>query len=89
MSKVSIVVLTVALLFALPAVAGDDRGPDRGPNYTPRQLAHCVMARAKVSPNESYKVAFKVCRQQLETVASDAKTQTVMDNVDTANEAKR
>jgi surface antigen len=85
MSKISIAVLTVALLFALPAVAGDDRGR----NYTPRQLAHCVMARAKVSPNESYKVAFKACREQLETVANDAKTQTVMDNVDTANEAKR
>jgi hypothetical protein len=89
MNKSSIAVLTVALLFALPAVAGDDRGPDRGPNYTPRQLAHCVMARAKVSPNESYKVAFKACREQLETVASDAKTQTVMDNADTPNETKR
>lgn len=85
MNKISIAVLTVALLFALPAVAGDDRGA----NYTPRQLAHCVMARAKVSPNESYKVAFKACREQLETVASDAKTQTVMDNADTPNETKR
>jgi hypothetical protein len=85
MSKISIAVLTVALLFALPAVAGDDRGP----NYTPRQLAHCVMARAKVSPNESYKVAFKACREQLETIAIGAKTQTVMDNVDTPNEVKR
>jgi hypothetical protein len=85
MSKISIAVLTVALLFALPAVAGDDRGP----NYTPRQLAHCVMARAKASPNESYKVAFKACREQLETVANDGKTQTVMDNVDNPNEAKR
>lgn len=85
MSKISIAVLIVALLFALPAVAGDDRGH----TYTPRQLAHCVMARAKVSPNESYKVAFKACRQQLETVASDAKTQTVMDNADTPNETKR
>jgi hypothetical protein len=71
MRKISIVVLTCAVLFALPAVAGDDRGL----GYTPRQLAHCVMDRAKASPNESYKVAFKVCRDQLE---AESKTQTAM-----------
>ncbi len=63
MKKPCIAVLTIAVLFALPVVAGDDTTP----SYTPRQLAHCVMARAKASPNESYKVAFKVCRQQLES----------------------
>jgi hypothetical protein len=78
MNKLSIAVLTVAALFALPAIAGDDRSP----SYTPRQLAHCVMARAKASPNESYKVAFKACREQLDT-------QTAMNNVADAEPAKR
>ena len=78
MKKSSIVVLTIAVLFALPAIAGDDRSP----NYTPRQLAHCVMARAKASPNESYKVAFKACREQLDT-------QTAMNSVADAGPAKR
>lgn len=71
MRKVSIAFLIVAGLFALPAVAGDDRSP----GYTPRQLAHCVMDRAKASPKESYKVAFKLCRDQLE---AESKTQTAM-----------
>jgi hypothetical protein len=78
MNKLSIAVLTIAVLFALPAIAGDDRSP----NYTPRQLAHCVMARAKASPNESYKVAFKACREQLDT-------QTAMNNVADAGPSKR
>jgi hypothetical protein len=79
MNKLSIAVLTIAaVLFALPAIAGDDRSP----NYTPRQLAHCVMARAKASPNESYKVAFKACREQLDT-------QTTMANVADAEPVKR
>jgi hypothetical protein len=70
MNKLSIAVLTITVLFALPAIAGDVRSP----SYTPRQLAHCVMARAKASPSESYKVAFKACREQLDT-------QTAMNNV--------
>jgi hypothetical protein len=78
MKKLSIAVLTIAVLFALPAIAGDDRGP----NYTPRQLAHCVMARAKASPNESYKVAFKACREQLDT-------RTAMNSVAAAEPVKR
>jgi hypothetical protein len=78
MNKLSIAVLTIALLFALPAVAGDVRSP----SYTPRQLAHCVMARAKATPNESYKVAFKVCREQLST-------QTAMNNVAETEPVKR
>jgi hypothetical protein len=78
MNKLSIAVLTIAVLFALPAIAGGERGP----NYTPRQLAHCVMARAKASPNESYKVAFKACREQLDT-------QTAMNSVADAAPVKR
>jgi hypothetical protein len=78
MNKLSIAVLTIPVVFALPAAAGDDRSP----NYTPRQLAHCVMARAKASPNESYKAAFKACREQLDT-------QTAMNNVADAGPAKR
>jgi hypothetical protein len=71
MSKISMLVLTLAGLFSLPAVGADDKGI----SYTPRQLAHCVMDRTKASPNESYKVAFKLCRDQLE---AEGKTQTAM-----------
>jgi hypothetical protein len=78
MNKLSIAVFTIAVLLALPAIAANERSP----NYTPRQLAHCVMARAKASPNESYKVAFKACREQLDT-------QTAMNNVADAEPVKR
>jgi hypothetical protein len=40
------------------------------------------MARAKATPNESYKVAFKVCREQLST-------QTAMNNVAETEPVKR
>lgn len=71
MSKKTLLLFALAMLFALPAAAGNDRSP----GYTPRQLAHCVMDRTKISPNESYKVAFKACRDQLE---AESKTQTAM-----------
>ncbi len=78
MTKLSIAVLTIAVVFAVPAIAGAAISP----NYTPRQLAHCVMSRAKASPNESYKVAFKACREQLNS-------QTALNSVADAEPVKR
>jgi hypothetical protein len=86
MCKTSITGLTLAVLFfSLPAAAGDDKSP----NFTPRQMAHCMMARVKVSPTETYKAAFKACRAQFESASGETGTQTAMNNANSANSPKQ
>jgi hypothetical protein len=81
MSKISITALAVAVLFSLPAVAGDARSL----NFTPRQMAHCVMHRVKDSPSESYKNAYRACKDQFDaSAANDKENQTAMNNADAA-----
>jgi hypothetical protein len=90
MSKISMTALTIAaptmaLMFSLSAAAGDIRSP----NFTPRQMAHCVMHRVKDSPSESYKAAIKACKEELDSAASNERdAQTVMNNADPAGSAK-
>jgi hypothetical protein len=84
MKTISIAALVIGVLVALPAVATDDRGQ----NFTPRQMAHCVMHRVKDAPSESYKTAIKACKDQFDAAASNGKlTQTAM-AVDSAEAAK-
>jgi len=75
MKASSIAALLIGLPVALPAAAGDDPGQ----NFTPRQMAHCVMHRVKDAPHESYKSAITACKHQFDADASDEKlTQTAM-----------
>jgi hypothetical protein len=83
MSKWPRTALAAALLVSLPAAAGDNGSP----NFTPRQMAHCVMHRVKDSPSESYKSAFRACKDQFGATASK-ETQTAMNNADSAGAAK-
>jgi hypothetical protein len=87
MSNIPYTTLVLALLISATAAADDAKTS----SLTPRQMAHCIMARVKVSPNESYKTAFKACREQLESVSGDAATPTVvnaMNNTDAADPPK-
>jgi hypothetical protein len=77
MSKISIAALMIAVTSSLPAAAGDTRTP----NFTPRQMAHCVMHRVKDAPGESYKAAIKACKEEFDSAASNERdAQTVMNN---------
>ncbi len=49
---------------ALPCIAEDRHFA------SPRQLAHCMAARVKENEGESYREAFKTCKQQLAHSAS-------------------
>jgi hypothetical protein len=85
MSKISIAALMIAVMFSLSAAAGDARSP----NFTPRQMAHCVMHRVKDSPSESYKAAIKACKEEFDSAASNGRdAQTAMNNADPAGSAK-
>jgi hypothetical protein len=85
MSKISMVAPAIAVMFSLPAAADDARSP----NFTPRQMAHCVMHRVKDSPGESYKTAIKACKAEFDSAASnEGDAQTAMNNADRAASGK-
>jgi hypothetical protein len=50
---------------------------------TPRQVAHCMMKRLRADRGESYRDAFKVCRQELAAEA-DRNADTAMNTSDSA-----
>ena len=81
MSNIPYTALGLALLMAVPAMADETKAS----NPTPRQMAHCMMARVKVTPTETYKTAFKACRAQFESVPAETGTQTAMNNTDPAS----
>jgi hypothetical protein len=55
--------------YTLPASAADD-----GASVSPRQVAHCMLKRMKASQTESYRDAFKACKDQLGISRSDIAT---------------
>jgi hypothetical protein len=82
MSNIPCTALMLALVISVPVAAGETKSS--GP--TPRQMAHCMMARVKVDRNENYKTAFKACREQLESVSSETRqTVNAMNNIDAKN----
>ena len=86
MSKFAYAALLLVLLAGAPAVA-DER---RGSSATPRQMAHCVLARVRVSPNEGYKAAFKACRDQFEASPAEGEAPVAVNamNNESAGETK-
>jgi hypothetical protein len=74
MRKLIYAALTVAF-FTAPAV-GDEQPKDSGP--TPRQLAHCMMKRLRETPSESYRDAFKQCKEEFDALRRDALNDTAM-----------
>jgi hypothetical protein len=60
MKNLRMLVLGLSLGMALPAAAHDKNA------LNPRDVVHCMQARMKASQTESYREAFKICKQQLD-----------------------
>jgi hypothetical protein len=71
----SVVVAVVIALLMSTVAAGTDRG---SPAVTPRVMAHCMMKRLRVNNTESYRDAFKACKEQLATAQADRSTEPAM-----------
>jgi hypothetical protein len=74
MNKASTAAVAICLglilsMYALPALAEDN-----GAAVTPRQVAHCMLKRMRASQTESYRDAFKACRDQLGLSRADIAT---------------
>jgi hypothetical protein len=62
--------VAVSLAISVPAIAGDSNTPPA----TPREMAHCMMKRLKANNSESYRVAFKACKEQFELAREPVET---------------
>lgn len=72
------------MLVVMPALADEPK------DYaaTPRRVAHCMMKRLRENRTESYRDAFKTCKQDL-AAASDPKADTVMNTSNDGVTTKR
>ncbi|HEY2462769.1 MAG TPA: hypothetical protein VGI32_01810 [Steroidobacteraceae bacterium] len=70
----SSIVAAIGLVISAPVFAEDQKSPA----YTPRELAHCMMKRLRANTAESYRGAFKACKEQFETARSDRPTDAAM-----------
>jgi hypothetical protein len=64
--------VAVSLAISAPAIAGDSYALPA----TPREMAHCILKRLKTNNSESYRAAFKACKDQFE--AAQAVQETAM-----------
>ena len=69
----SSIVVAISLVASAPAFAGDLKSPA----FTPRQLAHCMMKRARANSAESYRDAYRACKDQFESAQSDRAADTM------------
>jgi hypothetical protein len=69
-AAVAICLALILSAYTLPAHAADDNGPA----VSPRQVAHCMLKRMRASQTESYREAFKACKDQLNLSRADIAT---------------
>jgi hypothetical protein len=65
--------VAVSLAISAPAFAGDSNALPA----TPREMAHCMMKRLKANNSESYRAAFKACKDQFAAPAGQETAMTV------------
>ena len=70
----SSIVVAIGLATAAPAFASDANSPA----FTPRQMAHCMMKRARANAAEPYRDAYKACRNQFESARADRAAETAV-----------
>lgn len=63
-----------AMLLSMPAMADEAKAPA----ITPRQMAHCMMQRLHEDRTQTYKVAFKLCREDLTAAQNPRLANTAM-----------
>ena len=66
--------VAVSLAISAPAIAGDSSNF----HATPREMAHCMMKRLKANNSETYRAAFKACKEQFDTAQAERSTETAM-----------
>jgi len=70
--RLSIMPTMVSLLIAAPIVAVPAIGEElQKASFTPREMAHCMMKRFRANHSESYRDAYKACKEQFDLARAD------------------
>jgi hypothetical protein len=72
-----------SLTVALPAAAHDKN------SLYARDMVHCMQGRMKANQSETYREAFKVCKQQLNPSSRAGDAATVMNTANASDHPKR
>jgi hypothetical protein len=64
---VMVSLLLAASLIAVPALAEELNKA----SFTPREMAHCMMKRFRANHSESYRDAYKTCKEQFDLAQAD------------------
>jgi hypothetical protein len=62
-----VVAISLATSASLASSAAVNAGDLNSPAFTPRQMAHCMMKRARANTAEPYRDAYKACKSQFES----------------------
>jgi hypothetical protein len=82
MNTLRLLTVVSALAVTQPAAANDKNSID------PREVAHCMVSRMKANRGESYREAFKVCKQQLDPSNREANGTTAMNTANVPEQPK-
>src|ERR1700729_1975437 len=70
----SLILVAVSLVASMPAFPEEMKSSA----VTPRELAHCMMKRVRANTSESYRAAYKACREQFDAPRYDRPADTAM-----------
>jgi hypothetical protein len=86
--RLSIMAITVSLLIAGPIIAVPAIAEElQKASFTPREMAHCMMKRFRANHSESYRDAYKACKEQFDLAQVD-RGETAMNETDPAKPSK-
>ena len=70
--RLSIMPTMVSLLMAAPLIAVPALAEElQKVSFTPREMAHCMMKRFRVNHSESYRDAYKACKEEFDLAQAD------------------
>lgn len=84
--RASVVMAIVIALLMATVAAGTDR---ESPALTPRAMAHCMMKRLRANNSESYRDAFKACKEQFAAAQANRSSETAITTAAASEQATK
>ncbi|HTD74762.1 MAG TPA: hypothetical protein VK652_14620 [Steroidobacteraceae bacterium] len=70
--RISIMPVMISLLIAAPLIAVPVHAQElQKASFSPREMAHCMMKRFRANHSESYREAYKACKEEFDLAQAD------------------
>lgn len=69
--RLSITPVMASLLFTASLIAVSAFAEELKASFTPREMAHCMLKRFRANHLESYRDAYKACKEQFDLAQAD------------------